>query len=291
MTERACTRRKMSTFGRGLVLLALAALLPLIAAQPAAADSWDDQTDAITKLWGGRLTGNRPWPVASCDNFAGLAAQVQAVSTNTVSGLVVPQISVASTRLTDNVAATARALLNTDLTATAVGAFIPVDTNANGPIDMNLQFWGANLRSSHANNANRLPATNSNLPDPPLNCPAGLAALNRDQVLTALDQAPVNAALTNRVKWHCYAHRFRMVGDVDNGIPGFVEITHFEHLGASQYTYAASRGRFVFDYFNKRLYYTPAHYYVWAKANFAPVADDPAPAANSFCNPFFEIVP
>jgi hypothetical protein len=262
------------------------------ATSPAAADSWDSQTDAITKLWNGRLTNGRGWPVGSCDNYNGLPPQVQEVTSNTQSGLVVPQLTIRSQRLTNNVAAIARALLGTDLTSSAQNAFFPTDPDADGPIVMNDAFWAANLRSSHADEFHRLPAPGGALPDPPQNCPAGLAVLGRLDTLRALNSAPVNVALTNRVKWHCYANRYRMVGDVDVGIPGFVEITHFEYGGqASQYPYAESRGRFVFDYVNKRVYYTPAHYHPWYKANFNPVGDGDHPGANTTCNPFFEIVP
>lgn len=283
MTRRHRALRQMRKIGHALPLLCM---LSLAAAWPAAADTWNDPTDAITKLWGGRQAAGNNWPVASCDNFAALPKAVQTFTSDTGAGLVVPKLRVGYETLTDNVRAIGRALLNTPLQHAAANAFLPTDINPNGPIVMNQQFWAANLRSSHADNLHRLPAPGGKLPDPPKNCPA-LAALNRDATLAALQAAP---NLTNQQKWHCYAHRFRMVGKVDNGIPGFVEITHFEFLGASQYAYAESRGRFVFDYVNGRLYYTPAHYQRWSKQSFAPVDDQPPPAANSTCSPFFEIV-
>jgi hypothetical protein len=292
MMQRSRATRRICSLPAALRLLAA---LPMAAAMPAVAKPWKSETDAIGSLW---AVNQRPtlWSVDLCDNFGNMPVNVQAVATNTASGLPVLQVRVGNPQLTDNVAAIARALLGVDLGNNAVNQFIPDDPNPNGPILTNAQFWDDNLRSAHTNGNGYLPAPNfATLVNPPNNCPASLAAAlgparaNRRETLDDLNAA----ALTNKQRWHCYAHRFQDPANNNNAPPpGFVEVTHFEFPDPfSQYPLAEVSGRFVFDYTQGRVYYTPAHYHLWNKKDFSPVQDGVQPDAGSVCNPFFQIVP
>jgi lysophospholipase L1-like esterase len=278
------------------VSLALALQVTVIA--PAAADSWTDKVDAVSKLWNARQrpAGAGQWPVTSCDNWAGLPAEVQAVASNTTSGLVVPKVKVTESRLTDSVRSIARALLAINLDDTASAGFLPNDPGADRKITYNVQFWAQRVRTTHADTNNRLPApVIGALQDPPQYCPATLVAnMTKLAVLEALRDAPVSANRTNKVRWHCYANQFRTVGINDLGIKGFVEMSHFEFnskAAPAQYPNPGDSARYIFDYTQKRVYFTPTHYERWSKTDWSQVADNAAPAANTTCNPFFELVP
>jgi hypothetical protein len=276
----------------GLALLLVAAGP---AAVPAAADDWADMTDAITKLWGARQGAGGGWPVTACDNYNGIAALAQASVTNTGSNLVVPQVRVTKSVLTTNVATIAKAFLAVNVADNVATHFLPKNVVQGSNLQLNLQFWGNNMRSAHANENRYLPAANlARLTTPPVNCPAGITSdRGRRRVLGLLHAAQ---GLTNEQKWHCYSHLFPATDRQDAVPTGLVEITHAEPAGnASQYAYAGQAGRFVFDYTQRRVYYTPTHYHLWKKNNFTAVTDqeirDNTVAAGSTCNPFFEFVP
>jgi hypothetical protein len=283
-----------------LAAVSLALALQVTAIAPAAADTWTDKVDAVSKLWNARQrpAGAGQWPVTSCGNWAGLPPEVQAVATSTVSGLVVPKVKVTESRLTDSVRSIARALLSTDLDAT--DNFLPNDPSADRKISFSAQFWGENLRSTHADANNRLPPpVLGTLQDPPQNCPAGIGALVGSglapiTVKLSVIQALIAPQLTNKVKWHCYAGQFRHVGINDYGVRGFIEFSHFEYFSTvvpRQYPNPGDSARYIFDYTQKRVYFTPTHYERWSNIDWTQVADTAAPAANTACNPFFEMVP
>src|ERR1700730_15955073 len=57
--------------------------LLLVAAVPAAADQWNDMTDAINKLFGARQGAGGGGSETACDNYNGIAALAQTSVTNT----------------------------------------------------------------------------------------------------------------------------------------------------------------------------------------------------------------
>jgi hypothetical protein len=297
----------------------VAAILPVAAAPPAMARAWTDTVDAITRLWNINQAPNA-WLVANCNNKTAMPQNVQALAVTPGSGYVILKVPVTSTELTDNLRSLARALLNISPTNNgnnAQNAFYPTDPDQNPPITMNADFWEANARSAHVNGDGYLPTVDlGNLVNPPVNCPANIAPkpnanrslsglLNRRQTMDALS----TAALTNQQRWHCYSFRFAdpkaqwvtppksKKKNAPEPVPqppvpvGYVEITHFEkpQTQGGQYPEANASGRLVYDYVQGLVYYTPAHYAPWFKANFNPVGKNDDFSKATACSPFVQI--
>ncbi|WP_417815886.1 hypothetical protein [Thalassospira alkalitolerans] len=255
-----------------------------------AADKWTDQQDAIGQLWSGRSpAGNaQNFPVNQCNNWGALPQNVQAASTQTLSGLVVPSVSSQRAVVTNGLRQMAQSLHAYNVAQVAVGNFYPTD-NINGPLNMDHAFWQGAGRSPHGNALDHLPRLNlAGLNN--ANCPANMNALNRQQIMDALDQL---GGISNSQRWHCYSERFSMVGGAAIPLTGYVEFTQIEIPADNQYAYAAADGRIVYDYVNNRVYFTPAHYRQWKKADFAMdmTGNYGCTPGGSCCDPFFKITP
>jgi hypothetical protein len=292
-TEKVITRLKNyhDCFVK-LGVIILSCVLVFVGFVPKASASvyWENPTKAIEQLWGARLTNTRPWPIDKTNSYATLDPLVQDVSRDTASGLVIPQVSINSSRVTDGLKQMAWALLTYNLNAIAANSFIPqgVGTPPAETLVINTAFWVNLLRTPHGNERNHLP----NLVLPVLDiaqCP-NLAGLNRINVVNTLNHT---ASITNQLRWHCYANRFNSVGDAVIPLTGYVEITQSEYTGVNfGYAYSSSDGRIVFDYVNNRVFYTPAHYKQWKKADFSPDGTgNYGCTPNGTCaNPFIELV-
>jgi hypothetical protein len=305
--------RSTSTFATALFVFLT---LPHYGMVPAAADDWIDKVDAVTKLWNARQrpVGNDTWPITKCDKWDGengLTQDEKLVASSTVSGLVVPKVKITDSGLTDYVQSIARAFLDPNYNLDGTDNFLPKDTSRNARLTYNTDFWAENLRSTHQDTDQRLPAPALGTLDQSLNlCPAELkkapAVLVRHKLpALRLLQSATNTDLTNKIRWHCYTNAFNTVEihDVNSkqptyktyGTPGFVELKYWERQTALQYKSEAGResARYVFDYTQKRLYFTATHYEPWYKENMTQVPEntDLATYATKVCNPFFELVP
>ncbi|SOC15147.1 hypothetical protein [Thalassospira xiamenensis] len=260
-------------------------MLLFIATGPALAD-WQDQQDAIHQLWDARapVGHTQNFPANQCDNWAALPQNVQAVSTQTGSGLVVPSVSAANNALTDGLRQMAQSLHAYNTALTNVGTFYPAEVD--GPFLMDAAYWQGAGRSPHGNALDHLPQINLAGLDNNT-CPAGLANMNRQQVMDALNQTN---NISNSQRWHCYSNRFSTVGQDHIPLTGYVEFTQQEYNG---YAYAAADGRIVYDYVNNLVYFTPAHYRQWKKADFAQdmTGNYGCTPGGTCCDPFFKIVP
>lgn len=255
-----------------------------------AQDKWTDQQDAIGQLWSGRspVGTAHTFPVDQCDNWGTLPQNVKDVSTQTRSGLVVPSVSATRAVVTNGLQQMAQSLHAYNVGTVATGFFYPTD-NIDGPLNMNAAFWQDAARSPHGNALNHLPQLNlAGLNN--ANCPAGMAAMNRANLMNTLDQQP---GISNSQRWHCYSERFSVVGGANIPLTGYVEFTQIEIPADNQYAFAAADGRIVYDYVNNLVYFTPAHYRQWKKADFAPdmTGGYGCTPGGTCCDPFFKIVP
>ncbi|WP_434628652.1 hypothetical protein [Chromobacterium sp. CV08] len=266
-----------------------AILLALLAAGLAgavvAADKWTNPQDAIGQLWSARMPLGARWTPQQCGNYAALPADVRAVVSHTGSGLVVPQVKKDRAVLTNGLKQMASSLLQYHPATVAAGQFYPQEVD--GPFVMDAAYWADHARSPHGNARHHLPAVNTAGLD--LNQCPNLAGLGPRAAMDALNG---EANISNSLRWHCYANRFRVVGGEEVPLVGYMEFTQPEYPADDQYAYAAADGRVVHDYVNNRVYYTPAHYKQWKKADFAPDQTGAygCTPAGSCCDPFFEIV-
>lgn len=267
---------------RYVVVLWLAFTCPPLAF---ADTKWATTSEAIENLWQARFPTQRPWRVTDADNYDNLSDAAQEYATNTESGLVIPSLSYRHPNLTLGLKELAWALLTYDPYG---NNFIPVGEGEapSEQFEFNTRFWAEQLRSPHGNARNHLPTINHDVTTE--DCPADIAeTAGREAVLILLAQFD---GVTNRQRWHCYANRFSTVGQNTIALTGYVEVTQIEYMGA--YDHAASDGRIVYDYIQGRVFYTPAHYRQWKKADFSPdmTGGYGCTPAGTCASPFFEII-
>lgn len=265
------------------------AILCSLAPSAFAADKWLDPQDAIAQLWSGRspVGQAKDWPVDNCNNWGGLQANIQAASTDTLSGLVIPSVGPDRAVLTNGLRQMAKSLLAYNVNEMAAGHFYPT-ADIDGPFDMNPKFWQDSARSPHGNALNHLPVLDVAGFNNELHMTEVLKTLNRAEVMNELDSTP---DISNSQRWNYYAARFAKVGQETIPLTGYVEFTQQENQWDNQYAYAAADGRIVYDYINNLVYFTPAHYKQWKKADFKP--DDTGnygcTPGGSCCDPYFKI--
>ncbi|PTB86319.1 hypothetical protein C9939_03690 [Pseudidiomarina aestuarii] len=270
------------------LLLGLVLTLPL-AIPVMAQNQWADPQDAIGQLWSGRAPNgaSHTFPVNQCDNWAALPQNVQAVSTQTLSGLVVPSVSATRAVVTNGLRQMAQSLHAYNVAQVAAGNFYPAAVN--GPFAMGPAYWQGAVRSPHGNAVDHLPRIALG----GLNtaaCPNYAGNPNQQQTMDALDNL---AGISNSQRWHCVAHRFSVVGGAAVPLTGYIEFTQQEYPADNQYAYANSDGRIVYDYVNNLVYFTPAHYRQWKKADFSMdmTGNYGCTPGGTCCDPFFKIVP
>ncbi|WP_440216592.1 hypothetical protein [Chromobacterium piscinae] len=278
-------KRHAALFPRALhALIPAAALAISLSGHAVAADKWTDPQDAIGQLWSARMPLGARWTPQQCSDYNALPADVRAVVSHTGSDLVVPQVKQDRAVLTNGLRQMASSLLQYQLATVAAGQFYPPEVD--GPFLMNAAYWEKYARSPHGNQLNHLPAVN--IAGLNLNQCPNLDNLTRQ---AAMDLLNSTAGISNSLRWHCYANRFRTVSNAQIPLTGYVELTQAEYAGDNQYAYAASDGRVVYDYVNSRVYFTAAHYKQWRKSDFAPdqTGSYGCTPAGSCCDPFFEI--
>ncbi|RCK47633.1 hypothetical protein TH25_15210 [Thalassospira profundimaris] len=254
-----------------------------------AEDKWINPQDAIAQLWSARAPAGqgKDWPVDQCNNWNALPANIQAASTRTNSGLVIPTIDIDRAVLTNGLKQMAQSLLAYDLDETEAGHFYPT-SDIDGPLNMDATFWQDAARSPHGNALDHLPVLDISGFHNELHMTEVLKDKNRAEVMDTLNNT---GNMFNSQRWNYYAARFSKVGQDTIPLTGYVEFTQNEILQDNQYAFAQADGRIVYDYVNKIVYYTPAHYKLWKKADFAP---DNSPAydcnpAGTCCDAFFKI--
>ncbi|AUG54260.1 hypothetical protein [Thalassospira marina] len=272
-------------------LLALGGIFMLQGfAYPALAeDKWLDPQDAIAQLWSGRAPVGQgaQWPVNQCNQWDALPADIQAVSTNTDSGLVIPSVDVNRAVLTNGLQQMAKSLLAYDLSTMEAGHFYP-PADIDGPFILDPEFWQDAARSPHGNALDHLPVLDTSGFNNELHMTEVLKTQNRAEVMNTLNATP---GMTNSQRWNYYAARFAKVGQDTIPLTGYVEFTQMEDQWDNQYSFAAADGRIVYDYINNKVYFTPAHYKQWKQADFKP-DDTPAYGCTpegTCCDPFFQI--
>jgi hypothetical protein len=282
--------------------------------------SWGAETAAVQTLWNARLTYNRPWvwgttnanldPTigASINRGSGLTA-APPLQLTASSIYLIPKVSIRSASLPRGLHHLAAALLTANPGNTAPLGFYPAYTD-NGGIATLLNTAGtalgayapylhAHTRSRYDNVTGYLPAVATPVCPPAVTVlvttqwNAGTAANPAKQlVMNALNAMPALPAVTNAQKWHCFAMRAAPPGiTLFNVASGYIELDHPDGAMA-EYTFAAPRGRLVYDYVNGRVFYTPTHYYptYFAAGVLTVSANYNCPVATVCANPFFEIV-
>lgn len=290
---------------------------------------WNNRQDAIRKLWRARISDGKSFPIRKCNSWGQLNAfqrRFASYNPQSMDHLVIPWVNVNHNNLTPRVAQMGQILLRyvqnrlRQQSTQDPRGWLPVSPLNIATIDFWKQTATKGLREAHGNGRRVLPNPvtvfgQGNIPawfsNPAMNqqtnlpgyCPPNLrnppGAEGHNNILpyqiTLLHNYHA-AGLTNQMKWHCYAFLQPPPALAPNPGHGFIEITGVQEF--ANYGDSIAEGRFVFDYLNGHVYYSPIHYRQWKKGltnpaeQFAPDDSQHNTCATpgACCTSFFRLV-